>query len=126
MQIVTLLTDFGVQDYFVGAVTGAILSSNAEVCIVNISLEENNQTFLLGSNRAREIRIEQAVKKVFACFASHRQAARLIGSRIQPSLHRFTDVQVFLLNAIADIDARQVALKGRLREVGKIKVEHDF
>jgi S-adenosyl-L-methionine hydrolase (adenosine-forming) len=39
MPIITLLTDFGSQDYFVGAMKGAILSINPDVCIVDITHE---------------------------------------------------------------------------------------
>jgi S-adenosylmethionine hydrolase len=38
-MIVTLLTDFGTRDYFVGALKGALLSVNAEVQIVDITHE---------------------------------------------------------------------------------------
>ena len=37
MQIITLLTDFGTQDYFVGAMKGVILSINPSVRIVDIT-----------------------------------------------------------------------------------------
>lgn len=37
LPIITLLTDFGVADYFVGAVKGAILSRNRAVTLVDIS-----------------------------------------------------------------------------------------
>jgi len=37
--IITLLTDFGSQDYFVGAMKGAILSINPQVLIVDITHE---------------------------------------------------------------------------------------
>lgn len=37
--MITLLTDFGTKDYFVGAMKGAILSVNAEVRIVDITHE---------------------------------------------------------------------------------------
>lgn len=39
MPIITLLTDFGAQDYFVGAMKGVILSINPEVNIVDITHE---------------------------------------------------------------------------------------
>jgi hypothetical protein len=39
MSIITLLTDFGSQDYFVGAMKGAILSINPRVLIVDITHE---------------------------------------------------------------------------------------
>jgi S-adenosylmethionine hydrolase len=38
-SIITLLTDFGSQDYFVGAMKGAILSINPQVLIVDITHE---------------------------------------------------------------------------------------
>ena len=38
-SIITLLTDFGTQDYFVGAMKGVILSINAGACIVDITHE---------------------------------------------------------------------------------------
>src|SRR5437870_2439387 len=37
MQIITLLTDFGTQDYFVGAMKGVILSINPDALIVDIT-----------------------------------------------------------------------------------------
>ena len=37
--IITLLTDFGSADYFVGAVKGAILTINPDACIVDITHE---------------------------------------------------------------------------------------
>ena len=39
MAIITLLTDFGSQDYFVGAMKGAILSINSDAGIVDITHE---------------------------------------------------------------------------------------
>ena len=39
MPIITLLTDFGSQDYFVGAMKGAILSINPAASIVDITHE---------------------------------------------------------------------------------------
>ena len=39
MPIITLLTDFGSQDYFVGAMKGVILSVNSDVSIVDITHE---------------------------------------------------------------------------------------
>ncbi len=39
MRIITLLTDFGAQDYFVGAMKGVIISINSEVRIVDITHE---------------------------------------------------------------------------------------
>ncbi|HVF67101.1 MAG TPA: SAM-dependent chlorinase/fluorinase, partial [Pyrinomonadaceae bacterium] len=38
-MIVTLLTDFGARDYFVGAMKGALLSVNPEALIVDITHE---------------------------------------------------------------------------------------
>ena len=37
--VITLLTDFGLSDYFVGAVKGAILAANSEVRIVDLTHE---------------------------------------------------------------------------------------
>jgi S-adenosyl-L-methionine hydrolase (adenosine-forming) len=39
MALITLLTDFGSQDYFVGAMKGTILSINPDACIVDITHE---------------------------------------------------------------------------------------
>jgi S-adenosylmethionine hydrolase len=39
MPVITLLTDFGTRDYFVGAMKGAILSLNPDATIVDISHE---------------------------------------------------------------------------------------
>ncbi len=39
MSLITLLTDFGSQDYFVGAMKGTILSINPDACIVDIAHE---------------------------------------------------------------------------------------
>src|SRR5215204_2993796 len=39
LPVITLLTDFGTTDYFVGAVKGAILSVNRAVTIVDITHE---------------------------------------------------------------------------------------
>jgi len=38
-SIITLLTDFGTQDYFAGAMKGVILSINPDACIVDITHE---------------------------------------------------------------------------------------
>ena len=38
-MIVTLLTDFGTRDYFVGALKGALLSVNPEAQLVDITHE---------------------------------------------------------------------------------------
>src|SRR5687768_2735510 len=39
MPVITLLTDFGVRDYFVGAMKGVILSLNRDATIVDITHE---------------------------------------------------------------------------------------
>ncbi|MGI9107324.1 MAG: SAM hydrolase/SAM-dependent halogenase family protein [Pyrinomonadaceae bacterium] len=39
MSLITLLTDFGTADYFVGAMKGAILSLDPQACIVDITHE---------------------------------------------------------------------------------------
>ena len=39
MSIITLITDFGYKDYFVGALKGKILSEQKEAVIVDISHE---------------------------------------------------------------------------------------
>ena len=39
LTVITLLTDFGTADYFVGAVKGAILSVNPRVVIADITHE---------------------------------------------------------------------------------------
>ena len=38
-MIVTLLTDFGTADYFVGALKGAVLAANPSACVVDITHE---------------------------------------------------------------------------------------
>jgi S-adenosylmethionine hydrolase len=43
MPIITLLTDFGAQDYFVGAMKGAILAINPDASIVDITHEISPQ-----------------------------------------------------------------------------------
>lgn len=49
MKIITLLTDFGTKDYFVGAMKGVILSINPKVNIVDISHEIPPQKILSGA-----------------------------------------------------------------------------
>jgi S-adenosyl-L-methionine hydrolase (adenosine-forming) len=39
MAIITLLSDFGIADYFVSAVKGVILNANPEACLVDITHE---------------------------------------------------------------------------------------
>lgn len=39
VPLITLLTDFGTADYFVGAVKGAILTINPDACIIDITHE---------------------------------------------------------------------------------------
>lgn len=46
MSIITLLTDFGLTDYYVAAMKGVILSRNPQVCIVDISHEIAPQNIL--------------------------------------------------------------------------------
>ena len=47
--IITLLTDFGTQDYFVGAMKGVILSRNAQAQIVDITHEIPPQDIRAGA-----------------------------------------------------------------------------
>src|SRR5260370_26517512 len=47
--IITLLTDFGSQDYFVGAMKGVILSINPKACIVDITHEIPPQDIRAGA-----------------------------------------------------------------------------
>src|SRR6266850_4082258 len=49
MPIITLLTDFGSQDYFVGAMKGAILSVNPAAQIVDITHEIPPQDIEVGA-----------------------------------------------------------------------------
>jgi S-adenosylmethionine hydrolase len=49
MSIITLLTDFGSQDYFVGAMKGVILSINPEATIVDITHEVPPQEIETGA-----------------------------------------------------------------------------
>jgi S-adenosylmethionine hydrolase len=55
-SIITLLTDFGAQDYFVGAMKGVILSINSEANIVDISHDIPPQD------------IEAAAFNLFCCY----------------------------------------------------------
>src|SRR6185295_11708123 len=55
-SIITLLTDFGSQDYFVGAMKGVILSINPEAAIVDISHEISPQD------------IQAAAFNLFCCY----------------------------------------------------------
>jgi len=58
LPVITLLTDFGTSDYFVGALKGVILSANARASIVDITHEipahdvESAAFMLLGSYRS--------------------------------------------------------------------------
>jgi S-adenosylmethionine hydrolase len=49
LSIITLLTDFGEQDYFVGAMKGAILSINPEARIVDITHQIPSQDIEAGA-----------------------------------------------------------------------------
>jgi S-adenosylmethionine hydrolase len=49
MPIITLLTDFGLQDYFIGAMKGAILSINPAANIVDITHEISPQDIRAGA-----------------------------------------------------------------------------
>jgi S-adenosyl-L-methionine hydrolase (adenosine-forming) len=49
IRLITLLTDFGVADYFVGALKGAILSINPSVSIVDLSHEIPPQDVAAGA-----------------------------------------------------------------------------
>lgn len=49
MSTITLLTDFGTQDYFVAAMKGVILSSNPDATIVDISHEIPPQDIYAGA-----------------------------------------------------------------------------
>ena len=50
MSIITLTTDFGHKDYFVGALKGKILSEHKEAVIVDISHEDRKSTRLNSSH----------------------------------------------------------------------------
>ena len=49
MRSITLLTDFGTADYFVGAMKGAILSVNPQAVIVDITHEIPAQDVAAGA-----------------------------------------------------------------------------
>ena len=49
VPVITLLTDFGSADYFVGAVKGAILSISPDACIVDITHEIPPQDIAAGA-----------------------------------------------------------------------------
>src|SRR5438270_12077386 len=48
-MLITLLTDFGTADYFVGAMKGVILSTNADARIVDITHEIPPQDIRAGA-----------------------------------------------------------------------------
>ena len=49
MRAITLLTDFGTADYFVGAMKGVILSINEQAVIVDITHEVPAQDVAAGA-----------------------------------------------------------------------------
>ena len=49
VSLITLLTDFGSADYFVGSVKGVILSINPEACIVDVTHEIPPQDIAAGA-----------------------------------------------------------------------------
>ena len=49
VRVITLLTDFGSADYFVGAVKGVILSINPDACIVDVTHEIPPQDIAAGA-----------------------------------------------------------------------------
>ena len=49
MQVITLLSDFGLSDYFVGAVKGVMLSLNPDVALVDISHQVPPQDIFTGA-----------------------------------------------------------------------------
>ena len=49
MPIITLLSDFGLSDYFVGAVKGVMLSLNPDVAFVDISHQVPPQDIFTGA-----------------------------------------------------------------------------
>src|SRR5579859_7000087 len=54
--------------------------------------------------RGLEELTEQDVKVVDAVFPLHRIAPAVIGGRLQPPLNRFANVNVFLLDGLAETD----------------------
>src|ERR1043165_8942801 len=61
---------------------------------------------------------------MFACLSSHGKTPSLISARTQAALHRFTNIQIFLLDAIGDFDAGAVLFACGCRHVGEIEVEN--
>ena len=49
MPVITLLSDFGLRDYFVGAVKGVMLSLNPDVSFVDISHQIPPQDIFTGA-----------------------------------------------------------------------------
>ena len=50
------------------------------------------------------------MKQVLAGLATRGQTAGIVSTRLQSALYRFANVQIFLLDALADIYARAIAL----------------
>jgi S-adenosylmethionine hydrolase len=59
MPVITLLTDFGLRDYFVGAVKGVMLSLNPDAKLVDISHDVPPQDIFTGAF---------TLNQVYACF----------------------------------------------------------
>src|SRR5688572_24033241 len=78
------------------------------------------------SDSPLEIVVEEPVKEVLAGLAAYRQAAGGVCARLQATLDRRTDGDVFLLNLLADLDAGQVARARRVRDIREVEVENDL
>lgn len=64
-MIIALLTDFGTQDYYVGAMKGAILSINPEIKIIDITHETAPQDILAASFTLRACYRDFPAKTIF-------------------------------------------------------------
>src|SRR6516164_2954227 len=65
------------------------------------------------------------MKQMFSGLATHGEASRIIGSRLQSALHRLANSHVLVIHPFADEDALPVALGGALANIIKIEIEDD-
>src|SRR5437870_5601998 len=72
-----------------------------------------------------QVRIQQAVEQMLAGFAAGGEAAGIVGTGSETALYGFADRRVFLLDAIAGVDAREVSTACGFGNVGEVEVKDD-
>src|SRR4029450_4942466 len=78
------------------------------------------------SETGLQVCVQQLMKELFSGLSLYREPARDVRAGLQPTLNRFADSCVFVLDPLANGDAGHVALASLIGRVRKIEIENNL